>query len=120
MTATWVPCGSGFIEADVVRWKERVWEKRSRRRNARAINIGERLVTAEVLREDAEGWVYLLTRACAVSSERIPGRKVTLLPKEENLRRKRHTIERGKPERLLWSDESARAILASRFLGKAP
>ncbi|MGD1063903.1 MAG: hypothetical protein ABR860_11645 [Terracidiphilus sp.] len=117
MTAKWIPCGSGFIAADVVRWKERVWEKRSRRRNARAVNVGERFVTAEVLREDAEGWVHLLTRVCDLSSERIPGRKVTLLPKGETLRRKRRTIERGQPERLLWSDESARAIVASKFLG---
>jgi hypothetical protein len=117
MTVKWIPCGDGFIAADVVRWKESVWEKRSRRRNARAVNVGERIVTAEVLREDAEGWVYLLTRACVLSSERIPGRKVTLLPKGENLRRKRRTIERGKPERLLWSDESARDIVRSKFLG---
>jgi hypothetical protein len=80
---------------------------------ARAMNIGDRIVTAEVLREDAEGWVYLLTRACAVSSEK-PGCKVALLAKNREVRRKRHTIERGKPERLIWSDESA--ILASRFL----
>jgi hypothetical protein len=117
MTAKWIPCGDGFIAADVVRWKESVWEKRSRRRNARVINVGERVVTAEVLREDAEGWVYLLTRACAVLSERLPGRKVPVLPKGENLRRKRRTIERGNPERLLWSDESVRAIVASKFLG---
>jgi hypothetical protein len=51
-----------------------------------------------------------------MSSEK-PGRKVTLLPKGENIRRKRRTIERGKPERLLWSDESARAIVGSKFLG---
>ena len=91
----WIPCGSGFIEADVVRWKESVWEKRSRRRNARAVNVGERVVTAEVLREDAEGWVHLVPRACIMSSERLPGRKVPVLPKGENIRRKRRTIERG-------------------------
>jgi hypothetical protein len=117
MTLKWVACGNGFITADVVRWKESVWEKRSRRRNARVVNVGERVVTAEVLREDEDGWVFLLTRACVLSSERIPGRKVTLLPKGGNLRRKRNTIERGKPERILWSDESARAIVASKFLG---
>ena len=31
MTAEWIPCGSGFIEADVVRWSEGVWEKPRRR-----------------------------------------------------------------------------------------
>ena len=106
----WIPCGNGFIEADVVRWKEGVWEKRSRRRNARAVNVGDRMVTAEVLREDAEGWVHLLTRACAMVSEK-PGPKAALLAKGQEIRRKRSTIERGKPERLLWSDESARATV---------
>ena len=114
--AKWIPCGDGFIEADVVRWKESVWEKRSRRRNARAVNVGDRLVTAEVLRGDAEGWVYLLTRACAMVTEK-PGRKVALLVKGQEVRRKRRTIERGKPERLLWSDETVRASLVSKFLG---
>ena len=113
----WIPCGNGFIAADVVRWKESVWEKRSRRRNARVVNVGEPVVTAEVLREDAAGWVHLVPRACIMSSEKLPGRKVPVLPKGENIRRKRRTIERGKPERLLWSDESARAIVASKFLG---
>src|ERR1700722_6081497 len=65
----WIPCGNGFIEADVVRWKEIVWEKRSRRQNARAVNVGDRVVTAEVLREDAEGWVHLITRLRHVERE---------------------------------------------------
>jgi hypothetical protein len=113
MAAEWIPCGSGFIEADVIRWNEGVWQK-PRRRRGRAVNIGDRVVIAEVIRDEG-GWLDLLVRACAVSSEK-PGRKVALLPKGQEVRRKRHTIERGKPERLLWSDESARAVLASRFL----
>ena len=35
---TWVPCGSGFIEADVVRWKEGVWERRGHSKKSRAVN----------------------------------------------------------------------------------
>lgn len=63
MSAEWIPCGSGFIEADVIRWTEGVWRK-PRRNRGRAINIGElqsvavpfvgaaasTLVVAEVLR----------------------------------------------------------------------
>ena len=45
MVAEWVPCGSGFIEADVIRWSETVWQK-SRRKRGRAVNIGDRLVIA--------------------------------------------------------------------------
>jgi hypothetical protein len=116
MAAEWVPCGSGFIEADVIRWKEGVWEKRSRRRTARAVNAGDRMVTAEVLR-DADGWVELLVRESTVVSEK-PGWLLKPLPNNVEVRRRRTTIERGNPERLLWSDESVRAGLTSTFLGK--
>ena len=110
----WIPCGSGFIEADVIRWQEGAWEKR--RGRGRAVNAGERMVIAEVIR-DKDGWVDLLLRGSMVVSEK-PGWLLKPLPKNLEVRRKRTTIERGSPERLLWSDESARAALNSRFLGK--
>ena len=109
----WIPCGDGFIEADVVRWKESAWQQPKRKKDS-AVNLGQRLITAEVIR-DADGWVHLLIRAYAIASEK-PGRKVELMQKGTEIRRKRTTIERGKPERLLWSDESVRAALVSRFL----
>jgi len=112
----WIPCGNGFIEADVIRWKESVWEKPSRRRTARAVNAGERMVIAEVIR-DKDGWVDLLLRECTIISEK-PGWLLKPLPKNLEVRRKRRTIERGNPERLRWSDEAVRAGLNSKFLGK--
>jgi hypothetical protein len=112
----WIPCGSGFIEADVIRWKENVWEKRSRSRTARAVNAGERMVTAEVIR-DKDGWVDLLLRGSTIVSEK-PGWLLEPLPKNLEVRRRRRTIERGNPERLLWSDESVRAGVASQVCGK--
>jgi len=114
MAAEWVPCGGGFVEADVIRWNEGVWQK-PRRRRGRAVNIGDRVVIAEVVRDEG-GWVDLLVRGCSVASEKF-GCKVLPLAKNAPVRRKRHTIEKGKPERLLWSDESARALLVSEFLG---
>jgi hypothetical protein len=113
MAADWIPCASGFIEADVIRWHESVWHK-PRRHRGRAVNIGDRSVTAEVIR-DQGGWVDLLVRDCEVVREPT-NRKVAPLPKDEEVRRKRRSIEKGKPERLLWSDETARALLVSRFL----
>ena len=104
------------MEADVIRWKEAVWEKRSRRRTARAVNAGERMVIAEVI-TDKDGWVELLVRGCTIVSEK-PGWLLKPLPTKLATRRRRQTIERGNPERLLWSDESARAGLSSKFLGK--
>lgn len=115
MTARWIPCGSGFIKADVIRWTEAAWrEPRRRRGRGRAVNTGERLVIAEVIDDDGE-WVDLVVRDCTVVSE-MPGWKVEPLAKDAQVRRKRRTIERGKPERLLWSDEGVRALLVNRFL----
>lgn len=105
------------MEADVIRWNEGVF--RARRRKGKALKLGERMVVAEVLRE-AEGWVHVLVRHCelvSVQTGTLP-RQVPLLQKSTETKRKRKTIERGKAERLLWSDESARSLLASKFLGQ--
>jgi hypothetical protein len=114
MAAEWIPCGSGFMAADVIRWSESVWQK-PRRNRGRAANIGARVVVAEVIRDEG-GWLDLLTRGCTVASEK-PGCKISILAPKVEIRRKRHTIEKGKPERLLWSDETARALLVSKFSG---
>ena len=114
--AEWVSAADGIIEADVIRWKEAAFQNR-RRKKARSIRLGERLVIAEVLQDaDAKGLVNLLVRGCEMISE-TPGRKVPLLTLKTTIKRARKTIMRGNPERLLWSDESARVLLASRFLG---
>ena len=95
MAAEWVPCGSGFIEADVIRWTEGVW-RRPRPRRGKAVNIGDVLVVAEVLR-DSDGWLDLLVRGCTIVSEK-PVRKILPLPADEPLRRERHTVEKGNPQ----------------------
>ena len=114
MAAEWVSCSSGFIEADVIRWSEGVWQK-PRRNRGRAVNVGDRVVIAEVIRDDGE-WVDLLVRDCIIASEK-PGHKLLPLAKNLEVHRKRHTIEKGKPERLLWSDETVRALLVSKQSG---
>lgn len=113
MVAEWVSCGSSFIKADVIRWNEGVWQQ-PRRKRGRVLNIGDWVLIAEVIRDDG-GWVDLLIRDCTITSEK-PGRKVLPLAKNLEIRRKRHTIEKGKPERLLWTDETVRALLVSRPL----
>lgn len=113
----WIPCGEGFIQADVIRWKEGVFERRGPGQG-RAMRIGDRLVIAEVLSEaDEEGWVWLLVRSCEIVSEKPGRRKVEKLKNGREVKRKRSTVMRGKPARMLWSDESARDITASPFLG---
>lgn len=116
----WIECGDGFIQADVVRWKEGVFEapltRKRRRRKGRAVHTGEREVIAEVLSSaDERGFVTLLTRACRIVSVK-EGRKVAPLKTETEIRRQQKTLLKGGVERLEWSDETARALVASRFL----
>lgn len=80
-----ITCGGGFIPADVIRWRELAWRE-VRWGPAQAVNTGEQMVVAAVLEVNGE-WVELMVRGC--------------------------TVEKGKPERFLWSDESVSALLIS-------
>lgn len=115
--AEWVPIqDDGFVAADVIRWKEGVYKPR-RSRKAKPLRIGDQIVTAEVLKEpDAKGWVRLLVRKCEVLDE-LTTKKLFPITANTEIRRARKTIMRGKPERLLWSDEDARAIVAGKTDG---
>jgi hypothetical protein len=113
----WVEAGD-FIAADVIRWKEAVFDRGGRRK--KALRIGERQVIAEVIERGADGWVRLLVRHCTITRDDQAGKCVPQLKPETEVRRGEKTILRGKPERLFWNDEGARdAVIAkprgSRF-----
>jgi hypothetical protein len=108
----------GFIEADVIRWKEGIYERKGPRQGC-VVRIGDRLVTAEVLGEvDEEGWVYLLIRSSEILKLK-DGKKphMWMLKKESETKRKSSTLQCGNLERMLWSEESARDVIASQFIG---
>lgn len=105
--AQWITATGGIIVADVIRWTEGIYAKR-RRKNAKSQRLGERQVTAEVLEATDDGWLKLLVRACIITKDEFAGTRLPPLNTGEQIKRARKTVERGKPERLLWSDESAR------------
>jgi hypothetical protein len=112
---TWTECGGELITGDVIRWTEAVWPERKRKSKKKPEKIGERRVTAAVLTLDSKGFVRL-----SVMKDEITANKYEMplkhLKKDQVIVRKRVTIDRGKPERMKWSDETARAVAASRFL----
>jgi len=57
----------------------------------------------------------LLVRKCEILTE-TSVKKLSPISNTTEIKRAKKTIMRGKPERLLWSDESARTIVASQFL----
>lgn len=110
-----------IVEADVIRWKEGVFDRR--RKGKKALRIGERLIVAEVLQKTKDGWLQLLVRACTITRDDVAGKTIPTFKPETKVKRAVSTVLRGKPERLLWSDESARDDLLrdlrlenSRFL----
>jgi hypothetical protein len=110
----WVEAAD-FIAADVIRWKEAVFDRGGRRK--KALRIGERQVVAEVIERGADGWVRLLVRLCIVTRDDQAGKHVPALKSESEIRRGEKTILRGKPERLLWDDEDAREAVAAKPRG---
>ena len=103
----WVSAAEGFIEADVIRWTEGIYEKR-RGKKGKSRRLGERLVAAEVIEVADDGWLMLLVRTCVITEDDYVGSTIQTLRIGETVKRARKTVERGKPERLLWSDENAR------------
>lgn len=101
----WVPA-EDFIAADVIRWTEAIFE---RRRKGKALRIGERALAGEVVERTNDGWVRVILRAASITKADFAGKTIPPLKPGETIKRGLKTILRGKPERLLWSDESARA-----------
>jgi hypothetical protein len=110
----WLDCQGAFIEGDVIRWRETAWQQ-SRRKSGNPKAIGERLITAEVLRcDEASGFVTLFIRQSKILSDHSRRGDLSPLNPGETIRRKAATLNKGSPERLLWSDESARAVVSGR------
>ena len=112
----WIKCGKGFIEADVIRWQEGVFEDEAgaRRRGPggkrKPVRIGDRRVTAQLLEEDKKAG-YVKLRVVSCEEMPLPGRRSNVqmgLPAGKDTSRAIKTIIKGTPERLRSRDESAR------------
>ena len=109
----WISCGSAFVEGDNLRWLEAVWKPKARK-NDRAEKIGGRIIVAQVIRCDAE-WADLRVVHCETAAGE--GWTIDNLAPGELLRRRREPLGKSwaATERKIWSDESARAMVASVF-----
>ena len=103
-----------IIRADVIRWTEGVFSRRGR--SKKSLRVGERQVVAEVLNRTDDGWLMLLIRRCTITRDEFAGGSVPALKLESEVRRSIKTVLRGKPERLIWSDESAREAIIRQSL----
>jgi hypothetical protein len=88
--AEWISCDRGFIQADVVKWREGDMGKARPYNKGKVVRDGDRLMIAEVLQEsDDEGWCLLLVRGCVILES-------TATPADLSLHRA-HLLRRSKP-----------------------
>lgn len=112
----WLKCGADFIIPDVIRWTEAVWPEQKRRSKKRKpTKLGERRVTAAVMTLDSRDYVRLSVIKDEIIDNKY-GMPLKQLKKGEVIVRKKSTIAKGHPERMKWSEESARSLAVSRFL----
>jgi len=60
----WLTCGTEFIVADVIRWREPVWKPQARASKKKPSIIGQRCVTGQIVRIDRAGWVHIKVVVC--------------------------------------------------------
>jgi hypothetical protein len=116
-TLKWLACGTDFIVADVIRWREPVWKPQPRTSKKKPSIIGQRVITGQIVKIDRAGWVHIEVTGCTVEPAPHWTRALSPFKNGEAIRRQRGKIGQGKVQRLLWSDESARAaVIGSRFV----
>jgi hypothetical protein len=109
----WLSCGGeDLIEADDIRWTDIAWKPR-----AKGKKIGEHDVEGKVEFCDRE-WVHVRVTSCETRAD--AGRTLDPYKSGELLRRRRHTLTRGKVHRMTWTDESARALVKSAHFKPEP
>ena len=104
-TRTWAPARGDVVAGDIIRFAESVFGGSYRRPRYR----GSRTIEAEIARDsygvDKQQHTFTLRVISSSGLDALEAGKI--------IRRKGRNVYRGQPERLLWSDESERDIVAA-------
>jgi hypothetical protein len=104
---TWKQSGDGFVESDVLKWKEALWAPKRRRKQRHP--WGEQEVTGQITAIDGD-YISLKVMKAEITKSNVAA---DLKPHKVGaiIRKKRSTLLRGSTERLNWSEEDVRAAL---------
>ncbi len=104
----WEKSQGQFVESDVVEWVEAIWSpNKFKKRKSRP--WGKQKIVAQIAH--IEGDFVKLTVLKAAVIENIIGSELRPHKVGTTITKKRSTLLRGNPERLLWSEEDVRAAL---------
>lgn len=104
----WTQSGE-FVESDVVEWTEAIWPPSHSRRRKKPRPWGKQKVTAQITAIDGDFVKLIILRSAIV--ENIIGSELKPHKVGTTITKKRQTLIRGEPERLLWSEEDVRKAL---------
>lgn len=102
-----------FVESDVVEWTEAIWPPNHSRRRKKSRPWGKQKVTAQITVVDGDFVKLTVLRSSII--ENIIGSELKPHKVGTTITKKRQTLMRGEPERLLWSEEDVRKALLSGF-----
>lgn len=109
---TWKKSQGDFLESDVVEWVEAIWSPNKSRRRKKSRPWGKQKVIAQIAAIDGD--FVKLTVLKAHITENIIGSELRPHKIGATITKKRSTLLRGEPERLLWSEEDVRAALLNQ------
>lgn len=105
---TWEQSKGDLLESDVVEWVEAVWSpNKFKKRKSRP--WGKQKVIAQIAAIDDDFVKLIILKAHII--ENIIGSELRPHKVGSTITKKRSTLLRGEPERLLWSEEDVRAAL---------
>lgn len=104
----WTQSGE-FVESDVIEWTEAIWPTNHARRQKKSRPWGKQKITAQITAIDGD-FVKLTVLKSAIT-ENIIGSELRPYKVGTTITKKRQTLLRGEPERLLWSEEDVRKAL---------
>lgn len=105
----WEKSDSNFVESDVVEWTEAIWPPSHSRRRKKSRPWGKQKVIAQITAIDGD-FIKLIILKSEIT-ENIIGSELKPYKVGATITKKRSTLLRGEPERLLWSEEDVRSAL---------
>ena len=106
---TWEKSKGDLLESDVVEWVEAIWSPNKTRKRKKSRPWGKQKVIAQIAAIDGDFVKLIILKAHI--TENIIGSELRPHKVGSTITKKRSTLLRGEPERLLWSEEDVRAAL---------
>ena len=106
---TWEKSTQEFVVSDVIEWTETIWPPRNPRSRRKPRPWGKQKVTAQITEIEAD-YIKLTVLKSEITENSI-GSELKPHKIGADIAKKKDTIFKGEPQRLLWSEEDVRKSL---------